>query len=99
MSANMIYSIEFFKTLDIPSFRVVYNSKYHTGSYPINSWYEAMEFIRCEFGDDLHISYAMRNLRTAVAEMIFTACMEMEAEKCWYRDDTITTKVFFNSYK
>lgn len=83
--------------MDIPMFRINYSSKYHTGSYPILNYQDAMDFIAEEFGKG-NLTYAMNCFRTEIAEMLLIACEEMEKDKVWKTED-ITSKEFFNSYK
>jgi hypothetical protein len=83
--------------MDTPMFRINYSSKYHTGSHPICNYQDAMDFIAEEFGKG-DLTYAMNCFRTEIAEMLLTACQEMEALKVW-KFTSITSSEFFNSYK
>lgn len=82
----MNYFIEYYKTLDTPMFRICYRSKYYTGSYPITSQKEAMDWIENEFGANKNLTYALHNFKVEVKEMVQDACKEMINSKAWINE-------------
>ena len=85
--------------MDKPMIRINYSSKYHTGSYPILNYDDAITFIIYEFGKGGNITYPMKCLRTEIAEMIFDACREMENSKLWVVDNDMNIHKFVASYE
>jgi hypothetical protein len=83
MMTRIDYFIEYYKELDTPMFRVCYTSKYYTGSHPIASHKEALDWIEKEFGAEQNITYAVHNIKVAVSEMVKDACKEMVNSKAW----------------
>jgi hypothetical protein len=83
--------------MDEPMFRINYDSKYHTGSYPIFSYQDAINFICDEFGIG-KLSYAMDCFRTEVAELLYHTCKEMEEFDNW-KANKVSLRDFFNSFK
>ena len=76
------YITKHIEGMDKPFFRINYESLYHTGSWPISDYDDAVSFIAHEFGTE-RLPYALGCLKTEISEMVFNACKEMEKNKYW----------------